>query len=617
MHYRNVFRLLSLIAASFLAPSVSAVDVDAVCLETRGDGSVFDHCAATPPLKAGCLNPEDNPEPAGLQGRRYTGTFSQDQATLGHLQGGGRPENQGVEVDITCNTKRIAAFTTTSKVLHEATGGMVSADEVLPLGSVGGFRTHRYLDEQGNECAFYDTQLLVGTSLGDLEGGVNVLRVERPDEDSVQLSLTSVLKSAAMMSPHESLVISQERGVLAAVLGNPALGPGVVDVYSLEEGPGGCTLPMLKASAPVGVFGHEGALSPDGRVFYAASPATPTLTAVDISNLSAPVPIWTGEYCSHGLMISEDGNTAFLSHNAGTCRGGGYQNGFESIPIFGPAFAGSGSLDISGKDRNGFLVLDVSDINTAAGTGGSVADPFPSRFGEQDYNPPERRQLSGEPQVPEEIGFVSWPNVTVPQNALPVRIQGKPYVIEVDEYAADTQYGTVGQTGSAAIVGGARIIGFRGSALSEYANPFVLSNLRLAVHHPENRAALANDPGAQPAIQGYAAHYCAVPTRDNPTIVACSMIVSGLRVFDIRNPAKPVETAYFNAAIPRRATPYVTASNFAMSAPAFVPERKEIWYTDGLSGFYVLRLNDAGWPDWNDSRTGREQGRRNAKGRKN
>lgn len=29
---------------------------------------------------------------------------------------------------------------------------------------------------------------------------------------------------------------------------------------------------------------------------------------------------------------------------------------------------------------------------------------------------------------------------------------------------------------------------------------------------------------------------------------------------------------------------------FAMSAPAFVPARNEIWYTDGNTGFYVVRL---------------------------
>jgi hypothetical protein len=38
------------------------------------------------------------------------------------------------------------------------------------------------------------------------------------------------------------------------------------------------------------------------------------------------------------------------------------------------------------------------------------------------------------------------------------------------------------------------------------------------------------------------------------------------------------------------------ASDFAMSRPEFAPERREIWFTDGPSGFYVLRLDTSAWP---------------------
>ena len=38
------------------------------------------------------------------------------------------------------------------------------------------------------------------------------------------------------------------------------------------------------------------------------------------------------------------------------------------------------------------------------------------------------------------------------------------------------------------------------------------------------------------------------------------------------------------------------ASDFAMSKPAFVPARHEIWYTDGATGFYVLRVANTTWP---------------------
>ena len=74
------------------------------------------------------------------------------------------------------------------------------------------------------------------------------------------------------------------------------------------------------------------------------------------------------------------------------------------------------------------------------------------------------------------------------------------------------------------------------------------------------------------------------------------MILSGLRVFDIRDPRHPREIAYFNAPV----TPRIVArgrnpppSNFAMSSPSFVPERNEIWYSDGFSGFYAVRLTNA------------------------
>jgi hypothetical protein len=33
-----------------------------------------------------------------------------------------------------------------------------------------------------------------------------------------------------------------------------------------------------------------------------------------------------------------------------------------------------------------------------------------------------------------------------------------------------------------------------------------------------------------------------------------------------------------------------------MSAPAFVPQRGEVWYSDGNSGFYALKVTNGAWP---------------------
>ncbi len=188
------------------------------------------------------------------------------------------------------------------------------------------------------------------------------------------------------------------------------------------------------------------------------------------------------------------------------------------------------------------------------------------------------------PQLPI-ISHLTWPEVSIPQNTDPVTIAGRKYLIEVDEYTSST---TRGPMASNTQVGAARIID-----INDDAKPVVISNMRLAVHQPENRAGpQASDPGASSPVQGYAGHYCAVPRREEPNIVACSMIVSGLRIFDIRNPVKPVEVGYYNAPV-LPGVDFVKNGAFAMSAPAFAADRDEIWYTDGNSGFYSLRLTGA------------------------
>jgi hypothetical protein len=162
-----------------------------------------------------------------------------------------------------------------------------------------------------------------------------------------------------------------------------------------------------------------------------------------------------------------------------------------------------------------------------------------------------------------------------------------PYVLEFDEYTA----GTLNPSGSRDTVGAARIVD-----ISEETKPFVVSNIRLQVDQPADHQAASNDPGTFNPAQGYAAHYCNIPTRVDPKVVACSFIASGLRVFDISDLVHPKEIGYFVAPTkPNTETGY-TASDFAMSQPTFDVARQEIWYTDGGSGFYVVRVKASVWP---------------------
>jgi hypothetical protein len=67
-------------------------------------------------------------------------------------------------------------------------------------------------------------------------------------------------------------------------------------------------------------------------------------------------------------------------------------------------------------------------------------------------------------------------------------------------------------------------------------------------------------------------------------------------VFNIQNPAHPRQVAYFVAPSTHSTQNGFSGSNFAMSKPAFDPTRREIWYTDASSGFYVVKLNKKTWP---------------------
>ena len=391
-------------------------------------------------------------------------------------------------------------------------------------GSTGGFRVHRYVDRSGRECAYYDTTLLFPTNALSLSlepTGVAVLDMSDPSRPK----RTTTLLTPAMQSPHESFNISVQRGVLAAVLGNPSQYPGGIDVYDISED---CRNPVPMAAAfPASPFGHESGMAPDGMTFYPTSIGTDDTTAVDISNPRLPRQLWNGEYNTHGMDVSDDGRRGYLAA------------------------------------ADGLIIVDLSEV--------------------QDRKP--------NPQV-REISRLKWSNITIPQYAVPVTIKGRPYLIEVDEYSAsaDGEFQAHGER-----VGAARIID-----ISDETRPFVVSNIRLEVHQKENRAEIADDYGAQSPVQGYAAHYCNVPRRREPGIVACSMIASGLRVFDIRDPKKPREIAYHVAppsTISATGGPTIDErSNWAMSQPAFAPERGEIWYSDGTSGFYALKVDNGVWP---------------------
>jgi hypothetical protein len=283
---------------------------------------------------------------------------------------------------------------------------------------------------------------------------------------------------------------------------------------------------------------------------------------------SSPVGIF-----GHEGEFSPDGNTYWVSSSGatGTVVAVDISDPVVPKPLWMGFYRGHG-LNVSDDGNRVYLTT----LGTGAPPDGVVI-----------LDSTQIQQRVPDPQVPE-ISTVTWNDVSIPQTAIPVTIKGHRYLVQVDEFA--TKNGPVPSGEPDAHVGAARIID-----IEDETKPSVVSTMKLEVNLTEHRAETLDDPGNENPLGGYTAHYCAVPKREDPGIVACSFVLSGLRVFDIRDPLHPRELAYFVApAAVGGAT--ASASNYTLSAPTFVPERGEVWYADGNSGFYAVRLTNGVWP---------------------
>jgi hypothetical protein len=355
--------------------------------------------------------------------------------------------------------------------------------------------------------------------------------------------------------------------------------------YDAVEGTGTYVMDMTNPAAPVHVdtlrtpamqSPHETLRLNKKRGLLAAAMSYPTFQpgVVDVYDVTAD--------CRHPVLKSST-PLGVLGHESGFSPDG---NTYYVGSLYGHTLA---AVDVSNPTVPGLLWvstdyqphgMSVSDDGkrlymTEKGSG-------PGRLTILDVTQIQNRTL--QPVVPI-VSRTTWPNVGTPQYAEPFTQNGHPYVMEVDEY------------GSGSGVGAGRIIDmdYPGAPVTYPAGgdkqPVVISNMRLAVHQQQAQSDYSGDPGASVQFQGYKGHYCTLPSRVDPTVVACSYIVSGLRVFDITDPHVPEEIAYFNGHIVKE-TPNNPEHQgaWAMAAPAFSPRANEIWYSDGNLGFYAVGL---------------------------
>jgi hypothetical protein len=165
------------------------------------------------------------------------------------------------------------------------------------------------------------------------------------------------------------------------------------------------------------------------------------------------------------------------------------------------------------------------------------------------------------------------------QAAYRVTYGGKPFLIQYGERsgAADCSRSKDGW----ASFGYPRIFD-----LADERHPKLVSSMLLEVDLPEHCKEVTGE-GAFNGL-GYSVHHCSPDRLYDPTILACDYFGAGMRVTDIRNPSKPVEIGYFN--------PATTAVVGTGARPVIHSESGEIWFTNDMQGFFVVRFEDGIWP---------------------
>ena len=273
------------------------------------------------------------------------------------------------------------------------------------------------------------------------------------------------------------------------------------------------------------VTGHESGFSPDGKTFWVAGGAG-YIKAIDVTDPSKPKEIWSGAYYSHGIEISADGDTMY-----------------QTDPI-------NGSLG----------VFDVSQV--------------------QDRKP--------SPKV-RELRRITWDTVSIPQNSRELEIDGKPYLLEFDEFAFRFNPATIEDK-----VGGARLIDMsKPTQAADRLRPAP------AGQHARGAPRRGRRPGAARADAGLRLR---VPLLRGPAPRRSGdrrLLVHQLRPADLRHQRTRSTRARSPTSWRRRRRERSRgfgAGNLAFSQPAFDPERRDVWYTDAGSGFYSLHLGRGVWP---------------------
>lgn len=393
--------------------------------------------------------------------------------------------------------------------------------------------------------------------------GVAVIDASDPRRPRV----VRMVRSSVGQHEHEGLEVNERRGLLVVEVGGASA--QWIEIYDISED---CTRPVLRGRYDAGspIF-HGLRVSPDGRTVYASdilsNPVRKVLHVIDISDVERPRLLTTWDPTDAGLPSTgiHDLDISDDGHRLylGTTPVGVTISGL-GIPVRSP---GTGPT---------FVILDSSEIQARK------ADARMRVVGELD----------------------TFPNFG--HTIQLARIGGRPHVFTSGEvpFAGAPEcpwgWGTLVD-------------------LADERRPKPVSEIKLEVNEQRNCGAAGADSAA------YSVHYNGVDDPGDTKKVFYTWYSAGLRVFDVRDPARPREIAYYQPP-PKQETlfdPIVPppgagfdAQNprwdAATSVVRYRPESGHIWFVSIANGFQVVELT---FPRRRASMTARVSGRRRVSGR--
>lgn len=371
-----------------------------------------------------------------------------------------------------------------------------------------------------------------------LTRGVAVIDVRNPAAPK----LAGYLQDKGALDAGETLhaVTARGRSVLAASTygfvpggapGMKAVKEGWLDIYDVSD----CAHPRLTAEVKWPEPVHTLTVSPNGRRVYGTiiNPFTGNggIQVMDISDLAHPRFVGrfgvtradgtTHEFATHEISISPDERRIYAGVIAS--KGGDLNRDFRSPAI---------SAERLGPDAGGIYILDNGDI--------------------VDGRPNPKLRLIG---TAEHAGWHS---------AVQARIGGVPHLVGAGELLACP--------GSWPRI----------STIADEAQPRVIGEFRLEMNRKENCPAPTPQETNSVGILGRpgtaASHFNDVDSATDTRLGLFPFTYAGLRIADLRDPAHPVEIAYFKP------------GDSCMSHVRYVPDTGHIWFDCVQSGFWVIEL---------------------------